>query len=160
MSRSELIEHLIYAVRCVASGLVAYVLADRLGLEHPVWATMSSLVVSQESFNATRGSIAGRLLGTAIGVLVSLTVYELLSRVNPAPELQLTLAVGVCALLAKGRPTIRCCMWTCPIVLLTATPQQSVEVVGLLRGSEVMLGALVGGVAHWLEYQTRRNRIS
>ena len=45
---------------------------------------------------------------------------------------------------------MRAGLWTCALVLLTPGPGESVVVVGLQRGAEVILGALTGGVVHWL----------
>ncbi|WEX91376.1 hypothetical protein PZN02_006139 (plasmid) [Sinorhizobium garamanticum] len=41
-------------------------------------------------------------------------------------------------------------MWTCPIILLAVQPSVPIVVVALHRGSEVILGALVGWVFHWV----------
>lgn len=62
---------------------------------------------------------------------------------------EIAVGVAACALVAHSYPSLRVAMWTCPIVLLTAEPGQAIAVVGLYRGSEVILGALIGGACHW-----------
>ncbi|HWZ49247.1 MAG TPA: FUSC family protein [Herbaspirillum sp.] len=143
-------KRLLFAVRCAASGTVAYLLATAIGLPHPVWASMSSLIVSQESIEETRHSIVGRVIGTITGAVVAIMVSTVAHHIGIGTALQIAVAVGLCALFASGHPAIRVCLWTCPIVLLTAVPGSSVEHAGLMRGSEVILGALAGGLIHWL----------
>jgi uncharacterized membrane protein YccC len=149
MLKFDVANRIAFAVRCAASGTLAYLLATAVGLPHPVWASMSSLIVSQESFDATRDSIAGRIMGTVIGVLVAVLVGEAANRIGAGIAIQIAVAVGICALFAEGRPSIRVSIWTCPIVLLTVPLDASVTHAGLMRGSEVLLGSLVGGLIHW-----------
>ncbi|MBB5464990.1 putative membrane protein YccC [Paraburkholderia sp. CI2] len=129
---------------------MAYLLATAVGLPYPVWASMSSLVVSQESLDETRHTIVGRIVGTIAGAVVAVLVGEVANQTGVGTALQIAAAVGLCALFVKGRPSIRVCLWTCPVVLLTISPGSSVAHTGLMRGSEVILGALAGGLIHWL----------
>lgn len=160
MSRLEITKRLVFAVRCAATGALAYLLATAIGLPYPVWASISSLVVSQESFDETRHSVVGRVIGTITGAAVAILVSMAAHQVGIGTALQIAIAVGLCALIASGHPAIRVCLWTCPVVLLTAAPGSSVEHAGLMRGSEVILGALTGGLIHWLMLwvTTRRDR--
>ncbi len=150
MSLFDLAGRLAFALRCAASGALPYLLATGIGLPHPVWASMSSLIVSQENFDATRHSLVGRVIGTIVGAMVAILVSAVADQVGAGTALRIAAAVGLCALCAGGRPSIRVCLWTCPLVLLTAVPGSSVEHAGLIRGSEVILGALSGGLIHWL----------
>ena len=145
---------LVFAARCAAAGTLAYLLATTAGLPHPVWASMSSLIVSQESFDATRRSIVGRVIGTSVGAAVAVAVGEVAIRVGLPLAAQIAVAVGLCALFVKGRPSLRVCLWTCPVVLLTAAPGSPVEYTGWMRGCEVILGALTGGLIHGFEQAT------
>ncbi|MBV8468334.1 MAG: FUSC family protein [Burkholderiaceae bacterium] len=63
-----------FTARVAASGAGAYLLGVAASMSHPVWASMSSLVVSPESFEATRRSIFGRILGTTAGATIAVTV--------------------------------------------------------------------------------------
>jgi hypothetical protein len=59
--------------------------------------------------------------GTMIGVVVALSV-DFFGRMIGLPlALQISLSVAVCAVAASGRPTIRVCLWTCPLILVTAS---------------------------------------
>jgi uncharacterized membrane protein YccC len=163
MSQFAMTKRLVFAVRCAASAAFAYLLATGIGLPYPVWASMSSLIVSQESFDETRHSVVGRVIGTITGAVVAILVSTVAHHIGIGigSALQIAVAVGLCALIASGHPAIRVCLWTCPVVLLTAA-SGSVEHAGLMRGSEVILGALSGGLIHWLIFWVteRRNRYS
>jgi len=140
-----------FVVRCVASAALSYFVARALGLPHPVWAPVSALVVTQEDFSATRASIWGRLFGTVIGALISLAVHRGGLLFGLPIETQIAVAVGICAVGTWLHPAIRVCMWTCPLVLLTASPDESPEFTAFLRTSEVLLGVFIGGALHFAE---------
>ncbi len=136
MSLREIERRLGFAGRCAVSGAGAYLLAAGIGLPHPVWASVSSLIVSQESLDATRHSVIGRVIGTIAGAIVAILVCELGHRIG----------LGTAVI---DRPSIRVSLWTCPVVLLTITPGLSVEHAGLMRSCEVIIGAFTGGLLHW-----------
>ncbi len=50
-----------FILRCSAAASVAYGLATLVGLQHPVWAPIEALIVSQESMGETLDSIYGDL---------------------------------------------------------------------------------------------------
>ena len=147
---------LAFAVRCAFTAAAAPLLAQALGLPHPVWASMSGLIVSQESLEATRSSIAGRVAGTILGAAIAVLVGIAGRHQGLALEAQIASAVAICARLVKGRPTLRVCLWTCPVVLLTGAPEPSIAHVGVMRASEVILGALLGGIVHRVSYELAR----
>jgi uncharacterized membrane protein YccC len=140
-----------FVLRCSAAASLAYGLATLIGFQHPVWAPIEALVVSQESIGNTLDSIYGRLLGTLIGVVAAL-LAGIFGRMGGLPlMLQIALSVTVCALATFGRPTIRVCLWTCPLILVTAPSLDTTELAGLIRVSQVLLGAMVGGIAHVID---------
>jgi hypothetical protein len=61
---------------------------------------------------------------------------------------QLAVAVGICAFIAMGRPAIRVCLWTCPLVLLTTSSTESPYLTALYRTAEVLIGVIIGGLLH------------
>jgi uncharacterized membrane protein YccC len=140
-----------FVLRCSAAAALAYGVATLVGFQHPVWAPIEALVVSQESIGDTLDSIYGRLIGTLIGVVVAL-LAGIFGRMGGLPlMLQIALSVTVCALTTFGRPTIRVCLWTCPLILVTAPSLGTTELAGMIRVSQVLLGAMVGGIAHVLD---------
>ncbi len=140
-----------FVVRCAASATLAWYAAVLLQSPHPVWASMSALIVSQETVHATRASVLGRVAGTLIGALVALVVNVAGDHWQLAVPLQLAVAVGICAIIAMGRPAIRVCLWTCPLVLLTTTSTESPLLTAVYRTAEVLIGVIIGGLLHLAE---------
>jgi uncharacterized membrane protein YccC len=138
-----------FVFRCAGAATAALELASVLGLPESLWAAMSAVVVSQEHLHETRSSLAGRILGTLLGVGVTVAVGKFASWTATSTVVQMTIAVGICALVVLKLPKLRVAMWTCPIILLTAEPSVPITMVALCRASEVILGAFVGGVFHW-----------
>lgn len=145
----RIVRTIAFVLRCAGAATLAYALARQVGLPHPVWAAMSALIVLQERLDATRASLVWRILGTLIGVGAAILVQLGASRLGLGLVAQIAVGVAACALVAHSYPSLRVAMWTCPIVLLTAEPGQAIAMVGLYRGSEVILGALTGGACHW-----------
>lgn len=137
----------IYVVRCACSATLSYWLALMIGLPFPVWAAMSAVIISQTDLSETRASLLWRIVGTLVGILVSLAV-DLVAGHFVEMAWQILIAVGLCAAIASRYPLLRVSMWTAPIVLLTAGPDVAVPSAGLYRGAEVILGCLVGGAFH------------
>src|SRR5215472_6538092 len=58
-----------FVARCAGAATCAYFVADRIGLPHPLWATISALMVPQEKLAETNNSLwaifSERLLGSA-----------------------------------------------------------------------------------------------
>lgn len=141
--------YLLYALRCACSATAAYLLAEWLRLPFPVWAAMSAVIVSQTELHETRASLLWRILGTLIGIVVSLAVDAIVGH-GTHMGWQILIAVGICAIIASWFPVLRVCMWTAPIILLTAGADVEIYAAGFYRGSEVILGCLVGGGLHLL----------
>ena len=147
-NREALTRHAAFVLRCSAAATLSYLLAGAVGLPHPVWAAMSGVIVSQDSFADTRASMAGRLLGTVIGIATAVAVGLSTAPFGASLAVQMALAVALCAVIARRHTALRVCMWTCPIVFLTADASTPIAVAGLYRGTEVVLGAAVGGALH------------
>ena len=145
---SRTIRAIAFVLRCSGAATVAYELVFLLGLQG-LWAAMSAMIVSQERLHETRSSLTGRILGTLLGIGVTVATSEIASRTAISTAVQMAIAVAICALVVRELPKLRVAMWTCPIILLTAQPSAPMLLVALHRGSEVVLGALVGWIFHW-----------
>jgi hypothetical protein len=98
----------------------------------------------------TNDSLWGYILGTLVGIGGGGMASVAASRFAIDMAGQIALSVGLCAILARAWPSTRVCMWTGPIVLLTADPALlPVTYAALYRGSEALLGAFVGAAFHW-----------
>lgn len=150
MTRDELYRHIAFVLRCSGAAAFAYFLARAAGLPHPVWATMSGIIVSQEKLNDTNRATLWRLAGTMVGVVTAVIVGGALLAFGAATPVQLAGTVALCALLVRLWPDLRVSMWTAPIVLLTRLPEDTILQTGLWRGEEVLLGGLVGICCHFL----------
>lgn len=137
-----------FVVRCAGAAVLALLIATWMGLDHPVWATVSALVVSQDRLGDTRRTLGWRLVATAIGIGVAVAVGTVLAATGPGA--MLGIAVALCAALARWRGELRLSMWTAAIVLLTVTPGQGIAHAGIARGIEVLIGGLVGAALHQL----------
>lgn len=138
-----------FVLRCSGAATFAWQLSAVFELSQPVWAAMSALIISQARLHDTRSCLLGRIFGTLLGIAISLSVNVLGCRMHAPIVLQMALAVGICSAVTFDLPAFRVAMWTCPIILLTASCATPVALAALARGSEVILGAIVGLVFHW-----------
>ena len=145
----KIIRAIAFVARCSGAATVAFELGSALGLPEAVWAAMSAVIVSQGQLHETRTSLRGRILGTLLGIVVTIAVSEVTSRMVASTAVQMAMAVAICAIVVREFPQLRVAMWTCPIILLTARPDVPIVMVALHRGSEVILGAVVGWAFHW-----------
>jgi uncharacterized membrane protein YccC len=138
-----------FVVRCSGVATVAYEAALWLGLPEPIWAVIPGLIVSQERLRETRLSLTGYVLGTLLGIVVTIAVREAASYTGGGIAMQMAAGVAISALAAHKFPQVRAAMWTCPLILLTAPPSEPIVIVALHRGGEVLLGVVVGWIFHW-----------
>lgn len=141
---------LAFVTRCSGAATLSFVVAQALGLPHPVWAALTGVIVSQEKLGDTRQATLGRFAGTLLGVIIAVVVGSLGEWIGAGTAAKIAVSVALAAVVARRRPLIRVCMWTCPIVFLTAAPELPLWRVGLYRGAEVMLGGIVGAGLHWV----------
>ncbi|MGO9817551.1 MAG: FUSC family protein [Acidocella sp.] len=154
MTRETLARHAAFVLRCSGAASLSYLLGAAVGLQHPVWASISSIIVSQEKsqekLNETNSATLWRLAGTIIGVAVTVAVGSLLIPFGANTAVQLTCAVALCAAIVRLFPALKVSMWTAPIVLLSGAPGIPLLDTGIYRGAEVLVGGLVGAALHWL----------
>jgi uncharacterized membrane protein YgaE (UPF0421/DUF939 family) len=148
MAREKAVDLAAYVVGCTAAAAIAYFLAGAVGLQHPLWACIFALIASQGSLETALPAMAGRVIGTIIGVVVAIVVNEATRRLALDMATQMLIDVAICAVFAWGRPAIVVCLWTPPIILISAAPGESIAAVGFARGCEVVVGVIVGGLVH------------
>jgi uncharacterized membrane protein YccC len=137
-----------FVLRCSGAAVLSSLLAHGVGLPHAVWAAISGIVVCQEKLAETQSATVGRVFGTLVGIAIAVVVGSVLRPFSAAVETQMGLAVAVSAVVAKRYALLRVCMWTCPIVFLSADPWTPLYIIGFHRGAEVLVGALVGIALH------------
>lgn len=137
-----------FVARCTGGAVAAAALANAFHLSHPVWASVSALVVSQDQLGETQRSVLWRVAATLTGFVVALAVAAMV----PAdlPEARLAAGVALAAAITRWRNELRVSMWTTVIVLLTVPPGGTIASTVIERGREVMLGVAVGAALHYL----------
>jgi uncharacterized membrane protein YgaE (UPF0421/DUF939 family) len=155
MTRNDLIRHIAFVMRCSLAASLSYALASAIALPHPVWASMSAIIVSQEKINETKDAMIGRFGGTLIGIVTAMAVSLATDPFGASITVQLAIAVAICAVIARFFPILRVCMWTTPIVFLTAhgNPPVPIWTAGIDRATEVVVGGIVGALLHALAEQ-------
>jgi uncharacterized membrane protein YccC len=146
MKENKMVGLVTFVARCTAAATIAYLSARAVGLPHPLWTCIFALVGSQDDEKKIFSIIGGRIGGTIIGVIVAIAVGAVTHQLKLDLVWQISIAVAICAMLAWGRPAIQLCMWTAPIIFLSASPTESIASVGFYRGCEVILGILIGGL--------------
>ncbi len=147
-ARHEWLRRSAFVIRCSFSAALAYGAAEAAHLSYPIWALISAIVVSQEQLTETWTFTGRRIAGTILGVAVALSVHQVASYFALRTMAQVVLSVALCAAIVHRLPAMRVSMWTCAIVLLTAAPAEPLYRTGLFRGTEVILGCLIGGTLH------------
>src|SRR5882757_1744386 len=134
------------AIRIAVAAVAAYMIAVALHLMLPLWAVLTSLIVTQmsvgRSLKATRdymfGTVGGAIYGGAIAVLIPHSgESELLAL--------LVLAVAPLAFIAAINPSLNAATVTAVIVLLLPTMNHDNPLDSAIdRVLEVMVGAVTG----------------
>lgn len=139
-----------FVLRCSGAATLAYILAaSAFGLVHPVWAAVSAIVVSQEKLFQTRKAVVWRFAGTIVGIVVAVAAGTVTTNFGWDTAVQMGISVAICAALVRRWPDLKVAMWTAPIVFFSHEPGTSLVVAGYARGSEVVLGGIVGALIHW-----------
>lgn len=148
------------AIRITVAASAAYAIATALHLLLPLWAVLTSLIVTQmsvgRSLKATRdymlGTIGGAIYGGAIAVLIPhSTEVQLLGL--------LVLAVAPLAFIAALNPSLTAATVTAVIVLLIPTLHHSDPLTSTIdRVSEVAVGAITGLLVSFLVLPSRAIR--
>jgi uncharacterized membrane protein YccC len=148
------------AVRVTVAATGAYALATALHLLLPLWAVLTSIIVTQmsvgRSLKATRdyvlGTIGGAIYGGAIAILIPYSTEAGLLGL-------LVLAVAPLAFVAAINPSLNAATVTAIIVLLVPTMHHSDPMASAIdRVSEVGVGAITGLLVSFLVLPSRAVR--
>ncbi|HWI28714.1 MAG TPA: FUSC family protein [Stellaceae bacterium] len=134
------------ALRMTASGLLAYALAELLGLAQGYWAVFTAVIVVQASVGGSLKAGIDRLLGTLGGAFYGALVGLIIPHAEPFSRgATLAVAVAPLALLAAMRASFRIAPVTAIIVLLsTSGGEAGPFAAAVARVSEIGLGCIVG----------------
>lgn len=151
-----------FVLRCSAAATLSYALASSCGLAHPVWASISGIIVSQDTLDQTKSAVLWRFVGTLVGIVVAVAAGSLIALTETGIAVQTGVSVAICAGLVRRWPDLKVAMWTAPIIFFNHDLAQSLIMAGYWRGCEVLLGGIVGAALHraaeWIIGSIERNR--
>src|SRR5690348_17018158 len=134
------------AVRVTVAATGAYALATALHLLLPLWAVLTSIIVTQMSVGRSLKTTRDYLLGTVGGAIYGGAIAILIPHSSEAALLGvLVLAVAPLAVAAAVNPTLNTATVTAVIVLLVPTMSHADPLASAIdRVIEVAVGAVVG----------------
>jgi Fusaric acid resistance protein family len=148
---------LVLAVRVTVAALAAFVLAQALHLRLPLWAVLTSLIVTQMSLGRSLRVASDYLVGTFLGVAYGGALAILIPHESEWALLGvLALAIAPLALIASFRTNFNVLPVTAIIVLLVPAMQHvSPTASALDRVLEVVVGGATGFVVSVLIFPAR-----
>jgi hypothetical protein len=135
------------AIRIAVAAVAAYAVAIALHLMLPLWAVLTSLIVSQMSVGRSLKATRDYMLGTIGGAIYGGTIAVLIPHSGEGSLLALlVLAVTPLAFIAAINPSLNSATVTAVIVLLVPTMHQGANPLDSAfdRVLEVTVGALTG----------------
>src|SRR5437868_8413259 len=145
------------AVRVTVAATAAYALATALHLLLPLWAVLTSLIVTQMSVGRSLKATRDYMLGTIGGAIYGGAIAVFIPHSDEAALLALlVLAVAPLALIAAINPSLNAATVTAVIVLLVPAMNHADPLASTIdRVSEVAVGAIVGLLVSFLVLPSR-----
>ena len=145
------------AVRVTVAAVAAYAIATALHLLLPLWAVLTSLIVTQMSVGRSLKATRDYLLGTVGGAIYGGTIAIMIPYSSEAGLLGLlVLAVAPLAFIAAINPSLSAATVTAVIVLVVPTMHHADPLVSAIdRVSEVSVGAVTGLLVSFLVLPSR-----
>nr|WP_242008488.1 FUSC family protein [Acetobacter ghanensis] len=157
-----------FALRTTAAALIALVIALWMELDDPQWAAMTVWIVAQGSRGESMSKARWRLVGTAIGVIMSITLISAFNQTAwlffPALSIWLGLCCSLATLVRNFRSyALVLAGYTTAIIAIGAIPHpENVFMTAMSRATYIVLGivcesTVAGLFAHNLAETARRN---
>jgi uncharacterized membrane protein YccC len=153
---------LILALRVTVGALLAFALAQVMHLHLPLWAVLTSLIVTQTSLGRSVKAASDYLIGTFAGVAYGGAIAILIPHESEWALLAvLALAIAPLAFIASFRTNFNVLPITAIIVLLVPSMQHvSPAASALDRVLEVTVGGAVGFIVSFLLFPSRAHAIT
>src|ERR1700722_12125434 len=153
---------LILALRVTVAALLAFVVAQVLHLHLPLWAVLTSLIVTQASLGRSVKVASDYLIGTLGGVAYGGAIAILIPHDSEWALLAvLALAIAPLAFIASFRANFNVLPVTAIIVLLVPSMQHvSPAASALDRVLEVTVGGAIGFIVSFLLFPSRAHVIT
>ncbi|MFT8597660.1 FUSC family protein [Acetobacter orientalis] len=157
-----------FAVRTTLAALISLVIALWMELDDPQWAAMTVWIVAQGSRGESLSKARWRLVGTAVGVVMSITLISSFIQQSwlffPALAIWVGLCCGLATLVRNFRSyALVLAGYTCAIIAIGAIHNPAnVFMTAMSRATYIVLGivcesAVAGIFAHNLAATARRN---
>ena len=157
-----------FALRTTAAALIALVIALWMELDDPQWAAMTVWIVAQGSRGESMSKARWRLVGTGIGVVMSITLISAFNQTAWLFFPALSIWLGLCCALATLVRNFRSYAlvlagYTTAIIAIGAIPHpENVFMTAMSRATYIVLGivcesTVAGLFAHNLSETARRN---
>jgi uncharacterized membrane protein YccC len=145
------------AIRVTVAAVAAYAIATALHLMLPLWAVLTSLIVTQMSVGRSLKVTRDYMLGTVGGAVYGGAIAVLIPYSGEAGLLALlVLAVAPLALIAAINPSLNTATVTAVIVLLVPAMNHANPLASAIdRVSEVAVGAVTGLLVSFLVLPSR-----
>src|SRR6201996_6280020 len=145
------------ALRVTVAAVGAYAFATALHLMLPLWAVLTSLIVTQMSVGRSLKTTRDYLLGTVGGAIYGAAIAVLIPHSGEAGLLALlVLAIAPLAFIAAINPSLNAATVTAVIVLLVPTMSHGNPLDSAIdRVLEVLVGAVCGLLASFFVLPSR-----
>src|SRR5438128_6904699 len=145
------------AVRIAVAAVAAYVVAVALHLMLPLWAVLTSLIVTQMSVGRSLKATRDYMLGTVGGAIYGGAIAVLIPHSGEIGLLALlVLAIAPLAFIAAINPSLNAATVTAVIVLLVPTMSHADPLASAVdRVLEVLVGAVCGLLASFFVLPSR-----
>lgn len=143
---------LIYASKTLLGGLICWYGLSFLGIDDPIWAVITVIIVSDANIRATLDSSTARMINTTVGCAVGMTTMLLFGYSPLAGLVAAGLTIFTILMIDKYPSSWRLAPMTVVILMdagrLTADDHLAI-IYGLLRFVEIIVGCAVAIALAW-----------
>jgi uncharacterized membrane protein YccC len=152
------IEDSLFALKTVASAILAFWIALRIGLDRPYWAVTTCLIVAQPLAGAVLSKALFRLIGTVAGAAAAIVLVPLLVNTPELLTLALALWLGLCTYVSMLDRSPRAYLfllagYTAAIIGFPAISRpDAIFDIASIRAQEIGIGILCSAFVHGLAF--------
>ncbi|QGY40408.1 FUSC family protein [Pseudodesulfovibrio cashew] len=148
-------EHVRHGVKVGLASVLAYLLADWVGLPYGYWAVITTVIVMQMHVADSIRMCLYRFSGTAIGAVMGIAMILIFPPTHWFTVLGIFVGTAICAYLTRYDARFRMAAITVSIVYLTSLGTDSRIPFGLFRVAEIGVGVLCAFVVSVLVWPNR-----
>lgn len=147
-------EEVLFSVKCLLAGMIAYYVAARIGLPRPYWAVTTSYIVAQPLSGAVLSKAVFRVGGTVLGATAAVLLLPTFVNAPAVLSAALALWLAVCVYWAMHDRTPRSYTFllagytACIIAFPSVDAPGTIFETAVLRVQEIVIGILAGSLVH------------